>query len=190
MNNRIYTSAYVEMSNENEPKKELDQIGGYTVCMLGLNGSTKGYSRSPVPEPQIAIVEDFLRSCRKTPYVRESHSPLSSGLKHSIEKWEPPYVCNGAVIIAALRLGFRIKPAGEPDRAIHAYIGANFEDCCKRLAERGLYWDHGREIACPMAAVASEVERLGRPGLDAYPMFNRIHNPFVSLKTGASDALV
>jgi hypothetical protein len=69
---------------------------------------------------QVEIATEWLLLCKKTKNPRPPHSPSSYGLKHEAQGWgrrargyhhEPSggYVSNGALLMAAIMLGFTIK---------------------------------------------------------------------------------
>ena len=73
----------------------------------------------------IASVDEFERAVawlsvipkRKSPNRDDGHS---YGLKHAAEKWAGAYITNGALIAAAVHLGFPITPCPS---AINCWIG-------------------------------------------------------------------
>src|SRR5213592_928539 len=122
-----YTSTTIEMSSE-KIDDGLTKIGGFTVCTNGLAAgrTTRGVARRmPVRREQVEIVKQFLQPCRRTRWVRDPLSPRSCDLKHWIENWGGRYISNGAVIVAALELGFVCKPPCHGSRI--ALINVHFD---------------------------------------------------------------
>jgi hypothetical protein len=142
-----YASANVEVSSE-KCDDGVTRIGGYTICMDGLAApmTSRGVARRrPIRREQVEIAKRFLERCRRE--VLSLTCPISGTLKHDIERWAGCYISRGAVIVAALELGFNITPfygygpreddelsPGFYEPPIAAVIGVNPFDV-KRIAE-------------------------------------------------------
>jgi hypothetical protein len=64
------------------------------------------YSDVAISE-EIVVAEAWLRGMTHTAKINTAYT--SYGLKHMVERWSGDYVCNGAFIMAAVRLGFQIQ---------------------------------------------------------------------------------
>ena len=122
------TSAGTEVSTP----EGLHRIGDYTICIDGL----QSHYRRRVPDDQIEIAKSFLTQCRRTRWARATVSPFSHDLKHSIERWAGQYISNGAVLIAALRLGITFVPY---DGERSALIGVEYDSVAEVMAARGWF---------------------------------------------------
>lgn len=131
-----YTSA-TRASSSGKLDDGLTRIGGYTICTHGLAAPYRG-PRRPAQREQVDIAKEFLQPCRRTRWARDPLSPRSCDLKHWIENWAGSYISNGAVVIAALELGFVC--ARYQDSSI-ALINVHFDAVIARMAERGWNWD-------------------------------------------------
>jgi hypothetical protein len=88
-------------------------IPRHRICANGFRGFP-GTRRTPVSDKQVAVCVEFFRQCRPTKTFSR-RSPVSYALKHVVENWARRnkcggYVSNGALIIAALAVGLRIRP--------------------------------------------------------------------------------
>ena len=72
---------------------------------------------SPLDEEQVERATKFLRECTKRSDRKKGYS---YGLKHMAEEYAGDYVSNGALIEAALRLGYRVVP--EDERSPNAFV--------------------------------------------------------------------
>lgn len=95
------------------------------VCTNGLIGYPNAPRRQVQPD-QVEIVKSFLQRCRRLKAVQPLTTPISSTLKHQIERLPGVrYISTGAVIVAALELGLVVQQyCGARD----ALIGVNVRD--------------------------------------------------------------
>ena len=74
---------------------------------------------SPVDEEQVERAAKFLRECTRP---HDHKKGYSYALKHAAEEYAGDYVSNGALIEAALRLGYRVVPEGEHSPNAYVYL--------------------------------------------------------------------
>ena len=82
-----------------------------------------GYD-SPIPltddlVPEVACALAFLRLCRHVKATRA----YSYALKHAAERWGGGYVCNGALICAALYMSLRVRRGDK--KSLNAFVGVS-----------------------------------------------------------------
>jgi hypothetical protein len=74
---------------------------------------------SPLDEGQVERATKFLRECTKRSDRKRGYSYV---LKHTAEDYAGDYVSNGALIEAALRLGYRVVPEGWYSPNAYVYL--------------------------------------------------------------------
>jgi len=119
-----------------DAQEPLTVIGPFTICGNGLIGFCDT-PRRPVRRDHVEISKTFMKLCRRTAMVGREHAPVSSLLKHVIERWAHRYISTGAVIVAALEMEIAVTPVGEGSR--DAMIGINIRDV-KRLTKEVWSW--------------------------------------------------
>lgn len=87
------------------------------MMTLGLGGF--GLTEHPIDQEEVALAKIFLSKLEKTTSVNR-RCRGSYGLKHDAERYAGNYISNGALIAAAVELGFRVSPIAESP---NAYLG-------------------------------------------------------------------
>lgn len=87
------------------------------MTTLGLGGF--GLTEYPINPDEVSLAKTFLSKLEKTTSVNR-HCRGSYGLKHDAERYAGNYISNGALIAAAVELGFRVSPIAESP---NAYLG-------------------------------------------------------------------
>jgi hypothetical protein len=82
---------------------------------------------------QIATAMTFLRQCRKN----KKSNFYSSDIKHWAEAWGGGYVINGAAIVAAIALGFKVTRSRG---GLYARIGLHKNDLAKLIRPPANCW--------------------------------------------------
>lgn len=108
------------------------------VCSEGFLRAFEPQYRLPVEESQVVAAQAWLRefAVKGTLWTDDDANtahkdyPTSYGMKHSAERWAGQYISNGALIVAALREGFDVKPVDDdhPNAVFRLFVATAEDD--------------------------------------------------------------
>lgn len=98
---------------------EANARDGLAEAMATLGPDGFGLTGRPIDPNQVCHAKTFLSKLEKTISVNR-RCRGSYGLKHDAERYAGTYISNGALIAAAVELGFRVSPIA---KSPNAYLG-------------------------------------------------------------------
>ncbi|NES05960.1 MAG: hypothetical protein F6K22_26040 [Okeania sp. SIO2F4] len=114
-NSEFYWKSNIVKYSSLKDEMELILKENQTLCTNGMSASLEYRDRESLSEPiglkQYYWSKAWLSNC----IFIKSFTMGSYGLKHYAENWARNYICNGALIAAAIHKGIDYKPLGGPN---------------------------------------------------------------------------